>query len=124
MPSREEIAWAAGLFEGEGCISQGRGILVLRLNSTDEETPLRFCRIVQGGTVYGPYRNTQRDGYARKPFWVWVGESVDALETLRLIFPWLSARRRARAQELIAQERSRLSLEGPDPDFVFPGKRG
>jgi hypothetical protein len=97
----EEVAWAAGLFEGEGCIYErpGGGIGT-RLTSTDEDIPLRFCEIVRGGKVYGPYRNTERDGYSRKPFWVWVGESVDALETLRLIFPWLGKRRRARAREL------------------------
>jgi hypothetical protein len=39
-PTREEeIAWAAGLFEGEGCTTKSGGVLVARLNSTDEETP-------------------------------------------------------------------------------------
>jgi hypothetical protein len=125
MPSREEeIAWAAGLFEGEGCIYQGRGgILGTRLTSTDEDIPVRFCQIVRGGKVYGPYRNTKRDGHSRKPFWVWVGESVDAPETLRLIFPWLGPRRRAKARELTAREKRRLGLDGPDPDLDFPGKR-
>jgi hypothetical protein len=91
----EEIAWAAGLFEGEGSITQRGGMMVASLKSTDEETPLRFCRIVRGGTVYGPgpYRNKSADGFRRKPFWVWVAESVDLLETLRLVLPWLGIHR-------------------------------
>jgi hypothetical protein len=125
MPTRgEEVAWAAGLFEGEGCIyERSGGGIKISLSSTDEDIPPRFCRIVRGGTVYGPYRNTERDGYRRKPFWVWVGESVDALETLRLLLPWLGKRRTARAMQLIPRERARLGFSGSDPDFVFPGKR-
>jgi hypothetical protein len=67
--------------------------------------------------VYGPYHRNDRDGYVRKPFWVWVASSVDALEALRLLMPWLGERRRGRACALAREERLRLGLRGPDPDF-------
>src|SRR5687767_13217541 len=109
MPTRkEEIAWAAGLFEGEGCTTKSGGVLVARLNSTDEETPMRFCRPVRAGKVYGPYDRTDRDGYMRKPMWIWVASSVDALEAVRLLMPWLGRRRAARARVLAREERLRL----------------
>jgi hypothetical protein len=98
MPTREEeIAWAAGLFEGEGCLTRRRGgDPVARLVSTDEETPLRFCEILQVGRVYGPYRQDQR----RKPFWAWIANGWDAYDTVVLLGPWLGERRRERAREL------------------------
>lgn len=114
---KEEVAWAAGLFEGEGSVTQRRGMILASLKSTDEETPHRFCRIVQGGTIYGPYRYDSPDGFRRKPFWVWIGESVDALEALRLLLPWLGTRRTARVRDLAREERLRLGFTRPDPAF-------
>ena len=55
MPTpAEEIAWAAGLFEGEGCMTVSGGRPFMRLNSTDEDTPRRFWEVVAAGKVYGP----------------------------------------------------------------------
>jgi hypothetical protein len=98
MPSREEeIAWAAGLFEGEGCLTRNNRVEpVARLNSTDEETPHRFSAVVRVGGVYGPYHQ----GGRRKAFWVWVACGWDALEVVDLLWPWLGERRRERAREL------------------------
>src|SRR5207245_5183125 len=51
--SAEDIAWAAGLFEGEGSITQSGGRVRLSLKMTDEESVRRFAKIIQRGTVYG-----------------------------------------------------------------------
>lgn len=93
---REEIAWAAGLFEGEGCMTRSGSQKVLRLASTDEDIVRRFWEIVAVGKVYGPYE--QRP--PRKPFWVWVAAGLDALLALRLMISWLGVRRKKRAREL------------------------
>jgi hypothetical protein len=42
-----EIAWAAGLFEGEGTITQSGGRLYVRLKMTDESIVLRFAEIAR-----------------------------------------------------------------------------
>ena len=98
---RERIAWAAGFFEGEGSITLNGDTLALRLNNTDEAIVQRFSDIVDVGRVYGPYsRERERDGYKRKPFWVWVAQSYCALDALQLLGPWLSERRLSRAYEL------------------------
>jgi hypothetical protein len=60
MASAEEIAWAAGLFEGEGCISYIRPWgrepdIQAALAMTDEDVVRRFDEIVDRGRVYGPY---------------------------------------------------------------------
>jgi hypothetical protein len=102
MPSRkEEIAWAAGLFEGEGCVTETDGRFTMRLNNTDERVVRRFDEIVVWGLVYGPYRQLRnRDGRRRKPFWVWVAQDYNAYDAFNLLAPWLSERRLQRAYEL------------------------
>jgi hypothetical protein len=101
MPTRdEEIAWAAGFFEGEGCISETGGQFTLRLNNTDEEAIRRFDDYVQLGRIYGPYANTVSDGYRRRAFWSWAAYGWQAFDVMNLLAPHLSTRRLARAREL------------------------
>jgi hypothetical protein len=96
MPRREEIAWAAGVFEGEGCVTEVAGRFTLKVNNTDEEVIRRFDEIVQLGRMYGPYKNSGNDGYTRrKPFWVWTAYEEDGLEVMQMLAPWLSERRLA-----------------------------
>lgn len=92
-----EIAWAAGLFEGEGSLTQSGGSLDVRVKMTDEEIVRRFEEVIGYGTVYGPYNYDYRDGIKRKPHWIWVALRYDALEVLELLWPWLGERRRAQA---------------------------
>jgi hypothetical protein len=101
MPTRaEEIAWAAGLFEGEGTITESDDRLVVRLVNTDEEVIRRFGEILPLGTLYGPYKRQERDGFRRKPLWVWIAAQENGLDALALMWSWLSERRRRRAGEL------------------------
>ena len=95
---REEIAWAAGLFDGEGSITLSGDDLHVRLRNTDLELVERFHRIIGVGVVYGPYsRNALADGFRRKPVWDWVAREDDGLDALALMWRWLSARRREQA---------------------------
>ena len=96
----EEIAWAAGIFEGEGCITESNGRLVTRISNTDGSVLERFRDIVDAGTVYGPYDPYERDGFRRKPVFVWLADGDAALDVLALFGRWLSARRLDRAYEL------------------------
>jgi hypothetical protein len=99
--SPEEIAWAAGVFEGEGCITTSGSRFQLRMNNTDEWVVRRFAEIVSWGRAYGPYRQDRAaDGHVRKPFWVWVAYEWEAMWTFDLLAPWLSQRRLLRAAEL------------------------
>jgi hypothetical protein len=52
------------------------------------------------GHFYGPYKNSQRDGHVRKPFWVWTAAEEDALDVMQMLATWLSRRRLERAFEL------------------------
>jgi hypothetical protein len=99
-----EIAWAAGLFEGEGTITQSRGRLYVRLKMTDESIVLRFAEIARFGEIYGPYSHQRTDGYVRKPYWVWLAAEYEALEVLEMLWPWLGQRRRGQALKLAPVE--------------------
>jgi hypothetical protein len=94
-----ELAWAAGLFEGEGTITQCGGRLFVRVKITDEEVAYRFASIVRFGTVYGPY-HYEPPGAKRKPHWIWHADEYEALEVLEMLWPWLSDRRHAQALDL------------------------
>jgi hypothetical protein len=95
-----EIAWAAGLFEGEGTITICGGSLHLRVQMTDLEVLERFCQIVGTGKIYGPYTTQFKDGFNRKPRWTWVCYGPLARATYLTLSPWLSPRRLARGDEL------------------------
>ena len=66
-PFNPAIAWAAGLFEGEGTITRCDGRLHLRMQLTDLEVLERFAEIVGTGKIYGPYTRPFKDGFNRKP---------------------------------------------------------
>ena len=99
MASRElKVAWAAGLFEGEGscCITDGRQPRV-QLASTDEDVVRRFVAIVGRGRVRFHERTN-----GNKDVWHWsVQGRDDVLYVLNLLWPFLGERRRERAYELI-----------------------
>jgi hypothetical protein len=98
-----EVAWAAGFFEGEGCVTLSETRPMLRVNGTDPETVHFFERVVGVGKVYGPYQpKPDRHGTIRKPFWVWVAYGAAARRAITVLAPWLSQRRLERIREVYA----------------------
>ena len=102
-----EIAWAAGLFEGEGCIStfrQKHHVMThvrLYVQMTDRDVLEKFCRIVECGKV-GPERRYGRPHH--KPSYVWqISNRADCERILLAFRPWLLARRGAKADEVLAE---------------------
>jgi hypothetical protein len=96
----EELAWAAGLFEGEGCVTEVGDRFIIVVNNTDEWVIEWFFEILAYGRRYGPYKNSEADGQRRKPFWVGRAADEEAFDVLQLLAPWLSPRRLERAYEL------------------------
>lgn len=97
MATDAEIAWAAGLFEGEGTVALVRGKppkqwvnLRMQVWSTDLDVLEKFQRIV-GGKIYGPYAPK---GLGTKPIWTWLLQSVEECKSVaRSFLPWLGSRR-------------------------------
>lgn len=66
---REELSWAAGFFDGEGCVSyavKGRYACVTMMK-VDSRVLDRFLNAVGVGKVYGPYTFKNPDRYSRQP---------------------------------------------------------
>jgi hypothetical protein len=88
----DSIAWMAGLFEGEGCISihQNKGYCQLQLKSTDEDVLMKFAKLA-GTTNKITYY--ERPG-TLKNVWMWqTGNRKDVTRILELLFPYFGERR-------------------------------
>lgn len=103
---REALAWAAGLFEGEGCIRVPtiKGTyksLVLAVAITDKDVLEKFHSVVGGlGTIYGPY--TAESSLGKKPRWKWTAQRFEHSQAILAMFwPWLGERRKQRATEAL-----------------------
>ena len=97
-----DIVWAAGLFEGEGCISfdsRQPKLRKVQLAMTDKDVVERFINIVGYGNLLGPY--IRRPG-TNKPLWEWkVSKSSEVLRILKMFLPYFGKRRSEKAIEAI-----------------------
>jgi hypothetical protein len=109
IPSSDplEVAWAAGLFEGEGSFHTHRHRSAnehvyarATLAMTDEDVVRRFHRIVGVGKVL--CRAECRPG--RKPIWRWAAQSRQAYAHVVALFePFLGERRKEQLALVAAQ---------------------
>lgn len=104
MSTDIDIAWATGIFEGEGSITASGGkpgystTPTLAVDMTDEDV-LRKVEAIFGGNVTGPYSRGNN-----KPIYSWrISGIKPAQAVLRLMWPYLCERRRVRAAEMIAE---------------------
>lgn len=103
-PTDTDIAWAAGLFEGEGCLSfqknpsaKGGYTPRLWLNITDEDVIKRFQSVVGTG-VYSVQHKKDR-----KPIYKWrTARKSEVLRIMDMFEPYMGSRRTAKFQEVRA----------------------
>lgn len=92
MLRRTDLAWAAGLFDGEGSIAVNRKTPVaMRLGMCDERTVRRYARIT-GATVNGPYKTN-----AGTLYWSADLGTKSACAALQQLLPFLTTKRRKAA---------------------------
>lgn len=96
--TRENLAWVAGLFEGEGWMGWRRSAskgphLELRLGMTDEDIIKRLATTLAVGNVFGPNRKFAPDGREIKPNWVFYASGKIAYAIAVAILPQLGVRR-------------------------------
>lgn len=100
--SREELSYAAGIFEGEGCIIGDRNSRdpYRRIRASVANTDLEVLNRVQnalGGRINNSSAGTNKRCYAL----VWNGvENVQAV--IVAMWPWLSRRRKDKYKECLA----------------------
>lgn len=96
-----EVAWAAGLFEGEGSFGvRENGTVLLSLGSTDRDIIERFRDVIGTGrfSSQSAGKNRRKKTLRR----VDVIRVCDVLRIIDLFYPWLGVRRRARADQVVA----------------------
>lgn len=86
-----DFAWAAGFWDGEGCVSltyrNGQPRIVVQVAQVDREVLDKFCSIMEFGNVLGPYFQTNENA---QPYYVWRVEGNTHLQRLKMrIGPWL-----------------------------------
>lgn len=102
MNSDMQVAWAAGLFEGEGStgfrrVSTGRAPTTARLGMTDLDAVEAFRDAVGVGRI-----RTERRPRPHKDLYYWEVSSFEAIESvLMLLRPWLKSRRGVAADEAL-----------------------
>lgn len=105
ISSESDIAWAAGLFEGEGSWTEAKSHWSKYhyrypracLGTTDYDVLKRFRAIVGFGNIHQPQVTS-----GGKKWWRWYATSVGQTEQLyKLFLPWLGERRRVRAAQIL-----------------------
>ena len=101
MKKELEIAWAAGLFEGEGSIVfDAKQKNPLSLKMTDKDVMERFIDVVGYGNLTGPYMYKKSSN--KTPYWAWqVYKRTEILRVLKIFLPYLGKRRSKRANDVI-----------------------
>ena len=99
--SRENIAWLAGLIEGEGCFyvqPNKHGSSIIKVSMTDEDVILKARKISGCGKVHGPSNHIP----GNKPVWTWTVAKASHVFALSFaIFPFLCKRRSEKLITLI-----------------------
>lgn len=101
-----ELAWAAGFFDGEGCVGAWkRGSRIdhpsLTIAQSETSTLLRFQQAIVGlGNVRGPYRTNYPHALPVFQFHIHGIEKVQA--AMAMLWPWLSERKRAQFKAAMA----------------------
>ena len=104
-----DIAWAAGLFEGEGTIyfNKARSIYRIGLKMTDEDVMEKFFKIAEIGNLYGPYTPKEKklNGENKKDFWLWqCWQPSEVSAFLKMLLPYFGKRRAAKTIEALSYE--------------------
>lgn len=99
IPSETEIAWAAGIFEGEGCFSVSRRhtrvYLKLAIRMTDEDVIAKWAKLFDLS-----YRPSSRAKAHWKDIYTVEAVGSNALHVAAILEPHLGLRRTARLAEI------------------------
>ena len=90
-----EVAWLAGLIEGEGCFTRTRSSPVFALDMTDEDIVKKAAKLLGISKISISRRDGCKDAYICKVY------GNRALEVMRLLFPFMGNRRQIKITELL-----------------------
>lgn len=103
MASIKDIAWVAGLLEGEGCFSRRKGQKgnyhspTIQLCMTDKDTVIRFAKITGAYKVILQKHRTK----ANKKVFRCVIYGSRAVQWMQTIYPLMGSRRKQKLRECL-----------------------
>jgi hypothetical protein len=108
-----ELAWVAGLLEGEGCFTRKSGASSLRgvtvqCHMTDLDVLQRLHRTIGVGHLRGPYKASGPTGSRKKykPRWMVQVSGPAAYQLMQQLLPLMCSRRAARIRVLLKEYES------------------
>src|SRR2546425_3271229 len=122
VSSMEELAWAAGLFDGEGSVTTSRSARSRTIEACLPQSAAagipnvleRFQRAVARGRIYGPRKRS--DPWSKLPQYRWRSTNItDVCTTIEMLWPWLCEAKRSQtvnALERYATSSSTVTICG------------
>lgn len=99
MRDTNELAWAAGFFDGEGYTGPGTGTMRMAVTQRKLEPLERFLNAVSLGKIY----EVKRGG------WVWIATGQDNVVTaLARLWPYLCTPKKNQAREVIRGRKAKV----------------
>lgn len=106
-PDRESLAWAAGLFDGEGHTGSGRGCGFIEVSQSGEkgvpEVLTRFKDVFGFGKIDGPYYHSRKVPIYRYR----LGSFEHVQAVIAMMWPWLGSVKRAQAVKNMPNRRKK-----------------
>lgn len=111
-PNPDDVAWAAGLFEGEGWLTilnsngqGGVGYPRLGIAMTDKDIIDRWYRVFPFGRRWEGLTSKRSKAGPKPYYFVQVGNQEEIQAILAMLWPWLGERRRAKARLALLRSR-------------------
>lgn len=96
---QEDLAWAAGLLDGDGTFSTAVGHAMTSVGNTDRELLERFRIAVGCGNICGPYTRERPGAWNKKAIY-FLQAYRDTYDIARMLWPYLGKAKRARVRRL------------------------
>ena len=115
-----QVAWAAGILEGEGCFSifvrksakHDHKSLAIHCEMTDEDVIRKLHAVFNVGTVLERLNTSGRvDRRVRKKTWIWSVQNHEGIHKVcTAVLPHMGSRRKEKIKELLDYVESRTGM--------------
>lgn len=134
MSRSHQLAWAAGFMDGDGFITiQDRKTKhkdkvylghYLRVGACQAKLePLEFLQKLFGGSIRPKNSGPNREGYNRKPQWVWSLSTKEASEALEQMLPYLVHKQEVAQLALVFQASMQGDKKQLTPEIIEARKQ-
>lgn len=131
IPDREELAWAAGFFDGEGCINVSVSnrtkvadykALRITVSQVNRQPLDRLKKTLNMGKVRGPSK--QKKGNSKPIYCFTITNFAQCQAAIAMLWPWLSEPKRAQATEKLKEMKKYFSERYADKLLYSPYRNG